>query len=135
MPLFEWSDKYSVNIKEIDAQHQDLIDTINLLHETMLQKRSKSVMGEVIGRLQDYAVVHFRTEEELMKKYEYPGYRDHKKKHDEMRQYIFELMENHKNNNIIVSVNVMKYLRKWLSEHILGTDMMYQDFLNSEGIY
>ncbi|NOZ76820.1 MAG: hypothetical protein GXO65_03915 [Euryarchaeota archaeon] len=33
MPLLEWSDKYSLGIREIDEQHRDLIAMINYLHD------------------------------------------------------------------------------------------------------
>jgi hemerythrin len=35
MPIIEWADALSVNVKEIDDQHKRLIDLINNLHDAM----------------------------------------------------------------------------------------------------
>lgn len=135
MAHFQWSEKYSVNVQKIDEQHRELIEIINKLHGALSKNHSKKMMGEIVEGLLKYISVHFATEEELMQQFDYPGYHDHKRAHDEMRAYVFNLSEAYKNKKIIISIKLMDYLKKWLSQHILGVDRLYQDFFNSEGIY
>jgi len=135
MALFPWEARFSVNVENIDSQHRQLIDIINELHEAMMKKRSKEVLGELLERLVDYTDVHFTYEEELMARYEFPGYHDHKRQHDTIRNNVQERLQEHRDGKIVMSIKVMEYLKKWLSEHIMGTDRLYADFLNSEGVY
>ena len=41
MPLMTWTDKYSVNIKEVDSQHVKLVDLLNGFHEAMKLGKGK----------------------------------------------------------------------------------------------
>ena len=40
MPIMKWSEELSVEVNEIDLQHQRLIDLINNLHDAMLAKKT-----------------------------------------------------------------------------------------------
>ena len=51
MALFVWSDKYSVNIKEIDSQHKKLVDLLNSLHDSMKVGRGSEVLGKTLTEL------------------------------------------------------------------------------------
>ena len=135
MALIEWSDQYSVNIKAIDAQHMELINIMNRLHEAMLQKKSKLIMGDILQQLVDYTYEHFLYEERLLAKYEYPSFDAHKSLHDEMRKKVRELKADHEEGKVILSMKVMNFLKDWVANHILGNDQLYKEFLNSEGIY
>ncbi|MGI6102630.1 MAG: hypothetical protein ACOYET_09155 [Bacillota bacterium] len=41
MALIQWSDELSVGVRELDAQHQRLIQMINELNEAMLQGKAR----------------------------------------------------------------------------------------------
>lgn len=135
MALLTWDNRYSVNIKEIDRQHQQLIAIINELHDAMVGKRSKDVLEDILENLVRYTQEHFSYEEHLMQMHEYPGLHEHKEKHGELRQKVLRLQSDRQTGKIVVSLEVMHFLRDWLAAHIQGTDKMYSDFLNSEGVY
>ena len=48
MVLFEWDDTYSVNVGEIDEQHQKLVGMLNDLHEAMEQGKDKDALQEIL---------------------------------------------------------------------------------------
>ena len=135
MALLNWSEKYSVNIKAIDEQHMKLIAIMNKLHEAMLKKKSKIIMGDILKELLDYTYEHFSYEEALLKKYDYPSYDEHKRTHGEMSQKVHKLYVDHQAGQEIVSRDFMDFLKNWLADHILGNDQLYKEFLHSEGVF
>ena len=68
MALMVWDNSFSVNVKEIDAQHQKLIALINDLHDAMKTGKAKDVLGKILSDLTDYTVYHFGNEERLSRR-------------------------------------------------------------------
>ncbi len=134
MALLNWSDEYSVKIKSIDQQHSKLVDLINQLHSAMKDGKGKEVIGKVISELISYTQVHFAHEESLMLKYSYPGYVKHKSFHDELVKQVLEIEKEFKAGKTVISQDVLNFLKKWLVEHIVGTDKLYTGFMNSKGV-
>lgn len=134
MPFITWNDKYSVGIKEIDSQHQRLVEILNELHEAMKAGKSKDIIDDTIKKLVDYTVYHFTLEENYMMKYSYPGFLKHKGTHqefvDKMRQYQDEI----KDGKTPVTIELIGYLRDWVLKHVQGMDKEYAPFLNSKGL-
>lgn len=81
MSLIDWSDKFSVNVREIDEQHRKLINLINTLHGAMKAGKSVGVIAEVLQELAEYTDYHFSTEGGYMTMHGYPAYHQHKAKH------------------------------------------------------
>ncbi|MHB1687843.1 MAG: bacteriohemerythrin [Ignavibacteriaceae bacterium] len=134
MALINWSDEYSVKIKSIDRQHSKLIDLINELHSAMKEGKGKEFIGKAIDKLIDYTQVHFKHEESLMEKYSYPGYLKHKSLHDDLVRQVLEIKKNFSEGKVVLSQEVLNFLKKWLVEHIVGTDKQYTSFLNIKGV-
>ncbi len=134
MALVGWSSKYAVNIAEIDRQHQRWFDILNDLHEAMKSGKGKEKLGEIFEGLVEYTKVHFQAEEKLMRQNGYPFYEGHKKIHDDMIKEVELLQLRYKSGEVALSVDVMNFLRNWLSDHIMGTDKNYGPYLNSKGI-
>ncbi len=131
---FAWLPEYSVGIAAVDGQHQRLVALINELHNALLARRSRVVMGDILAQLADYTESHFVFEESLMARYEYPGYQSHRETHDRMRDKVMALRDDHQAGRVVVSLEVMAFLKDWLSGHILGTDHLYKDFFQHEGL-
>ncbi|HET97260.1 MAG TPA: bacteriohemerythrin [Desulfurivibrio alkaliphilus] len=134
MALFSWKEDYSVNIREIDDQHKELVAMINELHEAMMQQRAKDILGKILNRLASYCASHFATEERLMQTHGYPDYAAHKVKHDKMTAKVLALQSDLKANKLNLTVEVSQFLRDWLDKHILGTDKKYSAHLNAKGV-
>ena len=41
MSVFAWSEKYSVNVREIDDQHKKLVRLVSQLHTAMSREKEK----------------------------------------------------------------------------------------------
>ena len=135
MALITWTDALSVNIKEIDTQHQRLFELMNKLHEAMKIGKGNDVLGGILGDLVKYTVVHFSNEESHLKKYGYPEYVQHKKIHDDLTQKAKALKASFDQGKQTISIDVLTFLKDWLNNHILKTDKRYSSFLNGKGLH
>jgi hemerythrin-like metal-binding protein len=124
----------SVGIAKFDKEHQGLFDIMNKLHEAMLSGRGKDALRPVLVELGHYTIDHFGHEEALLRLHGYPLLAEHLKIHEAFRKKITEIDAQSKAGAAALSVSTLDFLREWLSQHILGVDMQYKDFLASKGV-
>ncbi len=134
MALIEWDNSMNVNVAEIDKQHQKLVSMINELNEAMIKRQGKDLVGNIIEGLISYAAIHFATEEKYFDMYKYPGAPIHKKEHADFVKRVGEFQEGFKNGNLALTIEVMRFLKDWLTKHIMGTDKKYGPFFNEKGL-
>lgn len=133
MVLIQWKSEYETGIAKIDMQHKELIKMINELHEAMGAGKGKEVLGGLLERLINYTIMHFSTEEDLMLKYKYEESNSHLAKHKDLRDKVSELKKNYDSGKVVISMNVMTFLKEWLQTHIVGTDVKFGKFLKENG--
>ena len=75
MPLMEWTDKLSVGVPSIDAQHKKLVSMANTLYDAMKAGHGKEILDETLAGLINYTVTHFKYEEKLFAQTGYPASR------------------------------------------------------------
>ena len=134
MALIEWSDSISVKIKSIDKQHQVLIDMINEFYDLIKTKSSIELIQQLVAKMKKYTVVHFKVEEALFELHNFPYSDEHKKEHQDFVDKVVDLENRLKEGKLIVSFEITSFLKKWLIEHIQGTDMKYTKFLIERGV-
>ena len=133
--LFEWDDaKYSVKIKTIDNQHKKLVDLINQLFDAMTNGEAHSKLSEVLNELIQYTASHFKTEEVLFEKYGYSNAKEHIIEHTLFVNKVLAFRKDFESGNVTISKEILMFLKKWLIEHIGGSDKKYTDFLISKGV-
>ncbi len=132
--LFTWGEKYRVGIEIVDDQHKKLIALINELHEAMSLGEGSEVMEETLDELVEYTYTHFSSEENLMNIYHYPDLGKHKVEHEYFAKQVSNIKHNlERGSSIAITLSTMNFLKDWLSNHILGTDMQYAPFLKEQG--
>lgn len=134
MALVTWSDKYSMNIKEIDEQHKNLVRMINELHDAMLNAKSKELALGIIDEMAEYTQYHFSTEEKYMVQYKYPEYAAHKKEHDKFIQQVGDFKKDYESGKAGLSFDLLNFLKNWLVNHIQESDKKYSPFFNEKGL-
>jgi len=132
MALFALPDNAFFGIKDIDSQHQHLVALINSLHDSLQKGKDRATLAAVLGELLDYTHTHFGYEETLMEKLNYPGYTDHKEKHDILINEVEDLASDFHNSNRDLSMDVFNFLIDWLVDHILQMDSELAGFLKAE---
>jgi hemerythrin len=134
MALIDWSNDLSVNIQEIDKQHKVLIDLANKLHEAMRVGQGKAALEQILAELIVYTKTHFAYEESLFAQYGYPASALHKKEHDDLTAQVVETQQQYHSGKMVLSAEVLQFLKQWLTKHIQMTDKAYTAHFKSKGV-
>ena len=126
-----WTEDLAVNIPEIDDQHKELFDRINLLFEACNKGEGRTEIGRTILFLEDYVKTHFSEEEKNMVSSQYPGYGAHKAQHaqftDNLNSIKRQLNEEGPGVHIIIQTN--RLVIDWLKDHIRTVDKAFGAYL------
>jgi hemerythrin len=129
MEMIEWKDEYNVGIHLIDTQHQTLIKLINRLTQ---EREQDGMVSYVIDDLNLYVKEHFKEEEELMRLAKYEGFSAHKEEHRVFEKWlsaVCQVLNLGGNSSHLLAESVNAFLRNWLVNHILESDMSYRSSL------
>lgn len=132
--MFEWSDRFSVGICSIDAQHQALFGMAAELHAAMSNGLGKAAAARILDRLVQYTSSHFAHEERLMRLSDYPGLAAHKAQHDALTKQVLQFQSDVKSGRATVTVQLLQFLKSWLVRHIEGSDKEYAPFLKNRAV-
>lgn len=127
--LLAWSDKLSVGIQEIDEQHKVLVDLLNQLHQTILHQLGAEATRQKMDKLCEYTKIHFAVEESILRILDYPDYAEHKKHHEQLLAQVQALRTKMESGDHFISFELLHFLKKWLTNHILEEDNAYTEHL------
>ena len=99
-----------------------------------IARKTKEVMGSVLAELVDYTQYHFSHEEAAFKKYGYENAEGHTYTHDALVRQLKDLIDKFERNELAISVSILDFLVKWVTEHIMKEDKLYVPFLQSKGM-
>ena len=134
MEQITWTEEFSVGVVRIDEQHKQLIAMINLLiAEPQTTTRSETISDLLTG-MTNYAQMHFATEEELMRQHNYPHFEEHVAQHRSFRKKTVDFCTATITDIVAVPETLLHYLRDWLVQHILESDMAYEPFFRERGV-
>ena len=135
MEPIQWSEKFSVGVRELDQQHQQLIKLLNRL---ILTQGSISThyepISDILTEMTRYAQTHFKAEERLMEAYGYPGLEDQKLQHRDFRKKTVDFSSATTLGVDQIPEALLEYLVDWLAHHILEDDMAYRSFFKDKGV-
>lgn len=137
-PFVEWDEQFRTGIHVIDEEHRFLIENINLLHQINEEKGLEPAnlhdeLEAVLRNLTHYTQTHFIVEEEMMRVWAYEGYHDHKLEHDKFVHKLQLLQASFEEAEMNLSPSLIIFLKDWLTNHILGTDLVMAAYLKDKG--
>jgi len=130
MTFYSWKQEYSVGNDLMDKQHQAIIEMINKMHEAMQVGKGGIEAGNIITEMIDYSVMHFAAEEELMKKIHYVELNAHMKEHNAFMIKAADFQNQIDSGSFTLSMDIITFLRDWLTDHILVNDKAYSKVIN-----
>src|SRR5262245_11684964 len=134
MLMFEWKPIYSVQIREIDAEHQNLFRVAEELCSAMSTGKGKVVLARILDRLLQYTRVHFAHEERLMAASGYPDFASHKAEHEALTRRVETFLSEFRAGRTALKVELLQFLKAWLEHHIAGSDQKYAPYLNGRAV-
>ncbi len=129
-----WNASFSVNVSEIDHQHQKLIEMINEFNDAIKEKKDHDLLGKIISGLISYTETHFKTEEKYFEQFSYPDTKEHIKEHESFIQKISDVIDELETGKQTLSHDILNFLSEWVENHIKGTDKKYASFFNEKGL-
>jgi len=134
MAFIEWTEQMSVGVQEIDEQHKKLVNMLNQLFESMQKGKSSHILKTIIHELVEYTKVHFATEEKYFHQFGYAEKDAHITEHENFVATLENFISDYNSGKIGVSSGLLRFLRKWLFAHIMGSDKKYTNLLIQNGV-
>lgn len=131
MKKIEWNDEYLIQIPEIDIQHKKLLAVSKEFYDilTGTQENYKTNMSKILVSLTDYTKYHFSSEEDFLKKYNYPGISAHKAAHDNFIMELNAQVRRLSNSSIEEGKRFYEYIVSWILTHIAKADKIWANFI------
>ncbi len=132
MTLMVWNDDMSTRVGEVDDHHKKLIRLINEIYQCMMLDKGREASEKALTELVEYTVYHFGYEEKLFKEHDYPDSASHIAKHKELIAQVSEFYKSFMDGSGKIDNDLLKFLRNWLTKHIMGVDMLYVEHLREK---
>ena len=133
MTFFSWSDAYSVGAQFIDNDHRRLVEMINALHDAMTLGKERDILGKTLDDLIQYTKEHFKREEDEMRRIDYHAAAEHLAQHERLIREVADLQAKFHAGESLVTGAVLKFLKDWLVNHIMRTDIKFASALRRAG--
>jgi hemerythrin-like metal-binding protein len=130
MPIVEWRDINSVNVKGLDRDHQKMARML----ERLSRKKDLKSVKQILKKLIAYTARHFKAEEDYFEKYGFPLKSAHIRQHKYFTKRVLEFERQCAQGQPIVG-ELMDFLSGWWINHINHSDQKYSTFLNKKGVY
>jgi len=123
--LIAWDEaQMGTGVDTVDAQHQELIQRINELHDACMAGKAKEELLKLLGFLGEYAQSHFSHEEEVMQSHHCPARGQNKAAHVQfLRDYetLVEIVKRDGPSTTAV-LQIKDLLGNWLKNPICAVD-------------
>ncbi len=129
-----WNEKYNTGINEIDNQHKKLVNILNQLYESFVDRTTNEKLKEVIQEMKDYTEYHFGVEEKYFKEFNYTDADKHISEHQTFIRKVATFKDDMELGKVSVTFQLMNFLRAWLLRHINGTDKKYISLFKEKGL-
>lgn len=133
-----WSEEYNVGVKEIDDQHKYFVGLLNETYDAVINKKSIEKIQEIFVKLDNYAILHFGTEEKYFDLFHYELAQEHKEEHKKLLKKAREFKQHYRNHPekiYDIIEELFDFLENWLVDHIANQDRKYIECFKKNGLH
>jgi hemerythrin len=127
MNRIKWDSSFLLGFRDIDQHHERLVGLLSRTHDEFVTGTPN--LGPTLDELLDYTKYHFKSEELWMLDGFYPAIIAHKKEHSFFLLKVTQIREAYHSGNACLSLEMLQFLEKWITSHILKTDAEFGKFL------
>lgn len=113
-----------INIQEMDAEHRQLVDLMNRLHQLYDAGAPTDAQGKAFAALANFTERHFQHEEGYMRSIGYAGLIVHQGVHRHLLDKLNDHARAFKQTGRFGD-DLFVFLHMWLRAHICGIDTKY----------
>ncbi len=124
MAFFQWKDSFNIGNDEIDRQHRSFLEMLNEYYDSGSGGTKDSIDDRLIVCIREYAAMHFRFEEQLMREAGYTE-TEHQKQHYYFESLVSDLEANNREGKTNDLKRVLSLLKDWFLRHILEEDRKF----------
>ena len=124
----EWDENLKTGISIIDEQHQELLVMLNRLSRFRCGKEN---LIDAFNELQDYADIHFKTEEDCMISTKYSEYDGHKSCHDKFVEDLEIIRKKIDSTENICDLGdeLFHFVEDWIINHYSNEDVKLASYI------
>ena len=115
----------------IDKEHELFSEVMNRIISSIEKNDPPDYLESLVNELIKYAEFHFLSEQNMMRRFDYPDFLQHMNEHDkllaELRNRIFSLDYEYMDFSGLV-----EYFIGWFKNHIRNTDKKLVEFLREK---
>ncbi|MEE9431237.1 MAG: hemerythrin family protein [Melioribacteraceae bacterium] len=132
---FLWRKTMSVGNDAIDHGHRYLIGYVNTIELILHSPIDKELLIEALDQLYEETVKHFRKEEVIQRKIEFPQTLHHRREHKKLLEQLNDARTKIIDCNSLEGLleyapELIMFLRNWLVDHVFHEDMLLKPFFS-----
>ena len=128
-----WTAECKTGVEEIDSQHRLLFAISNELLDIENPFKQQDEIRYLLRHLFDYVEKHFKTEEEYFQKHNYPGFKEHHDRHEEIKKEITNTIKESKSMYELKD-KLDTMLDNWIRVHVLIEDKKYSVWATTKNL-
>lgn len=131
---FEWNSEWESGNKEIDEQHQKLLEIANSLIRMSLSDVGFERTMHKLDKFLNHIIQHFNSEEYTLMNIGYPGYEEHAKIHKGLVTKALQLKKSYQNGELKASAFFSFVVDDVIIGHMLESDAKFFPFIQNNDI-
>ncbi|MBS3124228.1 hemerythrin family protein [Candidatus Woesearchaeota archaeon] len=129
-----WKSKFKIGIDKIDEQHKQWFKYAEAVHElSVKEKTDKELLRKIVNEFIGYSRVHFSTEENYFKTWNYPHAEEHIREHIKLISNVLQLSDQLDVEPEKILDSLAIFLKEWLETHIKIHDFKYRNYFKENG--
>jgi hemerythrin-like metal-binding protein len=129
-----WEKKQELGVESMDREHQLQTRLVATLRDAVETGRERTVIAELLRRLEDTSKVHFLSEELLMRLDAYEHYGAHVDEHRKLLDQLATLCARYESDPGLDLRDSLGWIEEWLNAHIKGLDRRFTESLQDDDL-
>ncbi|MDR3686543.1 MAG: hemerythrin domain-containing protein [Coriobacteriia bacterium] len=127
-----WDESLETGDPLVDQQHRRIY---RIFYELEVADDTPGEIMLVLDRLTSHVALHFRTEEDLMRREEFPAHEtllhqaEHRRLTEQTRAYVLQF----RTGELSSTAPLIAFLREWLHSHVESCDRVLVDHVRARG--